>query len=774
MFIWILGLLLGCCSLFLLPIIPSATILTFSFIIAAGALWCVKALTNVLIKNIVVIISGIAFGFAWASLHADARLQQQIPSPQNLSEHIIEAEVDSLPVLYPEYCQFRSKVVQAKSSTLMNKTVLLKDYSKKCQYQLGDVWSLTVKLKPIHGPVNLSGFDYEFYMFHAGIDGKGYIKNAERASTPGKYTISWARQHLYHQLDSLSQAGIFQALVLGDKANISHQQREQLRQFGLSHLVAISGLHISIIAGVSFWLLFKLVGFGVRLFPKIEFQPLTTALIGSCIMALLYSALADFSLPTVRALIMWCSVAFCVLFRRAGAFMSGLKVALLVILLIEPLSVLSASFWMSFIAVAVISLLLFGRVGADSSKFAKVKTLIKLQVTITLVLLLPSLLLFQQASLLGMVVNLVMIPLFSIIILPLVLFSIVLMLLFGNYWLLHTLDGLVEGFFQLLSTVTPHTELFYFDWAVEPWVLVILFVIALMACCPLGKVKRPLMVLSALVLLPAALANINNSKLPKMVIFDVGHGLSVLLTDGEHHILYDTGYASEHSSAFESYIYPSLQRMGIRRLDALILSHKDNDHAGGTKSIIETMPVERLVAGGWLAVRYSKQPSIACHKGTQFVVGSFKLQVLHPQAAYEGDNNDSCVIRVTANTSEPAFSVLLTGDIEREVEYRLAEELQHQIASDILMVPHHGSRSSSIYPFVKMVNPSLVLYPSERYSRYNLPSSDVVKRYDVFGAKQLGTGCLGQITIMLQSLDYRFQRQQQKLWRVAPCSLVEN
>lgn len=774
MFKWILGLLLGCCSLFLLPAIPSATILTLNFTVAAGSLWCVKALTNVLIKNIAVIISGIAFGFAWASLHADGRLQQQIPSPQNLSEHIIEAEVDSLPVVYPEYCQFRSKVVQATTSTLLNKTILLKDYSKDCQYQLGDVWSLTVKLKPIHGPINVAGFDYEYYMFQAGINGKGYIKNAERVSNSGKYTISRARQQLYRKLNRLAQAGIFQALVLGDKANISHQQREQLRQFGLSHLVAISGLHISIIAGVSFWLLFKLAGLGVKLFSQLDWRPLTIALIGSCIAALLYSALADFSLPTVRALIMWCSVAFCMLLRRAGAFLSGLKLALLIILIIEPLSVLAAGFWMSFIAVAVISLLLFGRVRADSSKLAKVKTLIKLQVTITLVLLLPSLLLFQQASLLGMVVNLVMIPLFSMFILPLVLLSILLMLFFGNYWLLHVLDGLIDSLFQLLSMLTPYTKMFYFDLAVEPWILVVLFIIALVVCCPLGKIKRPLAALSVIVLLPPVLADIKHDTNPKLVIFDVGHGLSVLLTDGRHHILYDTGYASEHSSAFESYIYPSLQRMGVRQLDALILSHKDNDHSGGVNRIIETMPVKKLIAGEWLNSKYSTQPSMACRKGSELVAGSFKLQMLHPQVATVGNNNDSCVIRVTANASEEDFSLLLTGDIEREVEYKLAEELQRQLASDILVVPHHGSKSSSIYPFIKMVNPALVLYPSERYSRYNLPNEEVVKRYDVFEAKQLDTGCLGQITITLKQLQYNFQRQQRKLWRVTPCSLVEN
>jgi len=822
MFKWIFGLLTGCCSIFLLPAVPPLVSL-LSLIITAFLLLYVSnksTNTNPILSAFSLFSSGILFGICWVSLHASWRIAQQIPLPENLAAHIIEGQVDSIPVIYPDYCQFQVKVTASKSLALMNKRLLLKDYQKghtgsdinPCGYQLGQNWSLTVKLKPIHGPINQAGFDYEFYMFERGIDGKGYIKQGKRLTEAPAVSINGLRQYLYDELIAFDNAGIFQALVIGKKTTMTKESRDVLQSLGLSHLVAISGLHISIIAGVIFWITRKSLGWVVVLSKNRLINPFKAALIISCLAALIYSALADFSLPTVRALIMWCSVAGFMLLHRNTALWSGLIYALLLILTINPLSVLSAGFWMSFIAVAVISMVLFGRISIDQSWFGRLQKLIKLQVFITLVLALVSLLVFGKASLLGVIANIIVIPMFSLLILPLVLIGVLLLVITKQSWLLTIIDDGIGRFFQLAIEWRGVLESIQLDLFVSPWLLIAGFILSILLMMPLGKLKRPwILLLSILLFMAVGLESVlhqgagkdsieqGTKNGSKVIIFDVGHGLAVLLTDGKHHVLYDTGYASSGSSAFESYISPALKELRIKKLDALILSHKDNDHAGGAEHILNSMPVGELLMGKWgigkskigkWRSRWSQEFNSMsdCRQGLFRRYGNFTLEAISPNHSESGDNDNSCVIKATFNNRHgdednykfsgerrDEFSILLTGDIEKETEYRLAQNvsLRKQLKSDVLLVPHHGSNSSSTYPFIKMIDPNTVIYSTERYSRYNLPHSKVIKRYGNFDTKQLHTGCLGQITLAVSSGTYNVQRATRRIWRKPVCNVNE-
>ncbi|AOE49878.1 DNA internalization-related competence protein ComEC/Rec2 [Kangiella sediminilitoris] len=775
MFKWIFGLLLGCCSIFVLPTFPSTIILVICFLLALSLLLFGNLSQKVVVKELAVFISGLALGFCWVSLSAVIQKDNQVKPPHNQSAHIIEAEIDTLPVIYPEYCRFKVRVLEAAKKSISGKAFLLKDYAQTCPYQLGEKWELKVKLKPIYGPVNEAGFDYEFYMFQSGIDGKGYIKSRQLIDHAAPFSISTVRQELYNQLNQFEQAGVLQALILGEKGKMSSSQRELLREFGLSHLVAISGLHISIIAGVSFWLLFKLTGLLNLLCSRPLLSPLTFALVGSCVVALLYSALADFSIPTLRALIMWCSVVISRLLMREAAFLLGLKMALLIIIVGDPLSVLSAGFWMSFLAVTVISLLLFGRIGHDSSAVGKLKTLVHLQIAITLILMIPSLLLFQEASGLGLLANLIMIPVFSLVILPLILLAVLVMVLFNGQWLMFYLSQSIDYFFSSLADLSPYLQWSQISISIQPWLLITLLILALASCFPMGKLRAPLVSMMAVLLLPSVFASNFDSSKAELIVYDVGHGLAVLLTDGERHILYDTGYGNENFSAFESYVYPSLQKRGVEQLDVLILSHRDNDHSGGAGEILTTLPVDKVYAGSWFQEKGSIPGYEPCRSGIKTKVGRFNLEFIHPQGSTPGRNNDSCVLKVSSTTvNNDRVSILLTGDIEKSTEYRLAELFGQELNADILIAPHHGSKSSSSYPLIKMVNPKMVIFPTERYSRYRLPNATVLKRYQLFEPELLDTGCLGQLLINLNTLDYRFLRQESKLWREAPCSLTEN
>lgn len=791
MFKWIIGLTLGCCSVFVLPTTASSSVLIIALLSAFALLHFSQSCKQSLFRACCVLSSGLIFGLGWSLLSAISRLDAQIQPPSNHRAHIIEAEVDSLPVIYSDYCQLTVKVLESKQRSLQHKELLLKDYSSNCAYELGQTWQLTIKLKPIYGPVNHAGFDYEYYLFQLAIDGKGYIKQSALITNSSDISIARFRQIIYDGLNQFDNAGILQALIIGEKGNLPKRQQKQLQQLGLSHLIAISGLHITIIAGVSFWLMFKFLGFLAVICNTTRLRPYSCALIISCIAATCYSALADFSLPTVRALIMWCAVVSMVLTQRSGAFLSGLKLALLLILIMNPLSVLSASFWMSFIAVTVISLLLFGRSASrrkeprrkesgheKSSHFwSKLYQLFSIQFYLTAILAIPSIALFQQANFLGLIANIIMIPLFSIIILPLILIGVILYFLLNIKVGLVLIDQAISWFFELLSSHQTLLDLSSLELYANPWLLSGVAILALVMCLPLGRLKYPWL---AMMLAYIGVFNIptHTPTIPTMTVFDVGHGLSVLLSDGKHHILYDTGYASAGSSAFKSYILPSLRKLNIKTLDIFIVSHKDNDHSGGLNSAISSIPVKHLVAGQWLNSEQLPDTTNPltisfCEEGYEQTIGSFHLKAIYPASSIIGDNNNSCVIKVTSSLAHHSFSILLPGDIEEDGEYLLASEKRTGLASDILLVPHHGSNSSSIYPFIKMVNPSIAIYSTERYSRYHLPHKKVIKRYRDFNINQLHTGCSGQISINLTDFSAKAARSEAHIWRQAGCRVLD-
>ncbi|PXF62802.1 DNA internalization-related competence protein ComEC/Rec2 [Kangiella spongicola] len=773
MFKWILGLLVGCSALAILPTIPPKLVWLGLLASSIASLLLSRRTEKPLLQAFLLLFSGFLFGLGWSLTHASWRLSAQIPAPENNSVHIIEAVIDSLPVIYPEYCQFRIKVEQTDSEALLNKQLLLKDYSSQCEYQLGDKWLIQVKLKPIYGPVNQAGFDYERYIFQQGLDGKGYIKSSSLLEPANTYSISSLRQTLFEKLKPYTNSGLLQALVIGEKSGIPLADKELLRQLGLSHLVAISGLHISIMAGLGFWLLYQCLGFSVLITRKKFLEPYRIALLASCLVAALYSALADFSIPTVRALIMWCCVALLAMSQRQGALLSGLKLALFIILLIDPLSVLSPGFWMSFTAVVVISFMLVGRVKQQVQGLKRWRDalyqLIKLQIGITLLLVLPSLLIFGEANFSGLLVNIVVIPVFSVLLLPAIILAVVLSLM-GSDWLLHIIDNFMSKCLAWArDSLEPMSHFLKLDGYFEPWLLISLFVVGLLLLLPLGRLRAPLLPLACLFVLQGFVPNY--SQQPRAIVFDVSHGLAVLLTDGKHHILYDTGYAANEGSAFESYIYPSLKKLGIHHLDALILSHKDNDHSGGAKDVVTKLPVKELVVGHWSQSSWFSGKAAVCETGYSQTIGTFHIKAIYPNSSSDGTNNDSCVISVKSADLKHSFSLLLTGDIEKEAEYELAERLGKQLESNILIAPHHGSNSSSTYPFLKMVNPQETIYSTERYSRYRLPHHKVIRRYSDFGIKQLHTGCLGQITINLADNHHSYERHNQRIWRKQACSV---
>ncbi|WP_417446356.1 DNA internalization-related competence protein ComEC/Rec2 [Kangiella sp.] len=780
MLTWTLAFLAGCCSILFIPSLSfNATVLSTLLLILAviGLLVTAKAiLTNLPtgVKTLLLAVGGCCLGIVWTCSNAYWLLQRQIPEPFNNQAHIIDAEVIELPAIYPEYCQFTARIQKANEFNLLGRVIRLKFYQSECPFRLGQVWQMQVKLKPIHSPVNMAGFDLERFYFENGFDARGYVRTdwLELKSDSGN-PIHQFRQYTHQQLSQLNHAGTFQALLIGEKSSITHQQREVLQKLGLSHLIAISGLHISIIAGVSFWLISFLWGRAAGLSIGRKWSPFQVGLISSCLVAFLYSAMADFSIPTVRALIMWSAVVLALLLQRRSAFYDGLVWSLLLVLLIFPLSVLSASFWMTFIAVVVISLMLMGRTQQAKGWEHKLTLLIKLQLAITLTLAIPSLVYFQKASFLGMAVNIIMIPLFSIILLPTIFLSFVLSLL-GVNWPLKQFDNLVGYFFQyseqVIQTIAlDNVSLIFINAQIPIFIGIAIFFVLLLCWIPLSKIKTPLitfaLLISSIMLVGQKLDKQLSENKWSIEIFDVGHGLAVLLHKNDHAILYDTGYASPGSSAVSSYIIPSLKTLGIKKIDTLILSHKDNDHAGGVNELLDNFPVNQIIADSW----YDK-PSQPCEVGQFIQLEGAKLEFFYGEqnAVSDKPNNQSCVVKITIND----FSLLIPGDIEQDAEFLLASsEDFEKLKADILIAPHHGSKTSSTYPFIKRVDPDIVIYTSELYSRYPIPHPSVYKRYQEFNIKAEHSGCAGQITINPYDRTSKRWREEHKVWRKEVCEV---
>ncbi|ACV26794.1 DNA internalization-related competence protein ComEC/Rec2 [Kangiella koreensis] len=780
MLTWTLAFLAGCCSILFIPSLSfNATVLStllLTLTVIGMSVTAKAILTNLPtgVKTFLLSIGGFCLGIVWICSNAYWQLERQIPEPLNNQAHIIDAEVIELPAIYPEYCQFEAHIKQAEHDSLLGKMIRLKFYQSECPFRLGQVWQMQVKLKPIHGPVNMAGFDLERFYFENGLDGRGYIRTESlELKSETLNPIHQFRQNSLDHLSELDNAGIFQALLIGEKSSIGSEQRELLQKLGLSHLIAISGLHISIIAGVSYWLINFLWGRVAGLAIGRKWSPLQVGLIGSCLVAFLYSAMADFSIPTIRALIMWCAVASAFLLQRRAAIYDGLMISLLLVLLIFPLSVLSASFWMTFIAVLIISLILMGRTQQKTGWKQKLKLLIKLQLGITLTLAIPSLLYFQQASFLGMFVNIIVIPVFSLIILPAIFLSFLLSL-FGVAWPLSQIDALVSDFFQyaeqlIHSKALESLSVLFIDAQIPIFLGILIFLVLLLCCLPLSKIRMPLISFAALMVSLMLIGTKLDRELSdnkwSIEIFDVGHGLSVLLHNNNHTILYDTGYASPGSSAVSSYIIPSLRTLGISHIDTLILSHQDNDHAGGVYELLQNFKVDQIIADSWF-----DKSSEPCEVGQVIELEGAKLEFFYGEqnAVSDKPNNQSCVVKITIND----FSILIPGDIEKDAEYLLASsEGFGKLKSDILIAPHHGSKTSSTYPFIKRVDPGIVIYTSELHSRYPIPHPSVYKRYQEFNIKGQHSGCAGQITINPYDRTLKRWREEQKVWRKEPCEV---
>lgn len=752
----------GVIALYQLPALPGVSVLL---------LCCLLPLPLLLIPSARrLVLPGLLFffGFSFAAIDAANRLEPRLAAGLEGVPVRAVGVIDSLPKREGRILRFELQVLHAETLdgdpiTLPQRLRLswYNDYPE--QMRTGQQWQLRVKLKRPWAMRNAGGFDYEQWLFQQGIGATGYVRaqgeNRLLQEKVAGHALDRMRQHLQQAIAAAlgehPLRGVITALAVGERSAINDYQWEVLLATGTNHLVAISGLHVGLVAG----LVYMLFGRLWRLCPGccLRLPAPRAASLLALLAALAYAALAGFAIPTQRALAMLAVVLGAVWLQRPLQRGRVLLLALWAVLLLDPSSVLAPGFWLSFAAVACILYAMGGRLQANGLwwRWGRVQFVVALG-------LMPLLLIFfQQGSLSSPLANLLAVPWVSLLVVPLTLLGVALWwwpaaseLLWGLaaaslQWLWPLLQWLAEALAPL-PAAPPW-------WCLLPALAGILWLLA-----PRGWPLRAAGVVLLLPLLlwrPAAPAYGE----ARFTLLDVGQGLSAVVQTRHHLLVFDTGprYPSGFNTA-DAVVVPFLRSQGIAHIDLLLVSHSGNDHAGGVAALASQLPIRQVMSSGEVVAEGVR--TTVCRRGDSWEWDGVRFRILHPSAgAHRGDQNDhSCVLRVDAADD----SLLITGDIEAPAERALLAS-DEPLAANILIAPHHGSKTSSTATFVEAVAPRYVLFPVGYRNRYGFPHASVVKRYQDAGATLLRTDASGALSTVLGSGELRFSRyreQQRRLW----------
>ncbi|MDO9279233.1 MAG: DNA internalization-related competence protein ComEC/Rec2 [Polaromonas sp.] len=661
----------------------------------------------------------------------------------------------------------------------------------------GERWQMTVRLKAPHGSSNPHAFDYELWLWEQGLQATGSVRAGVRDTPPEKlsdqashnprYAVERARQSvreaIFERIDSSQRAGVLAALVLGDQNAIERADWDVFRATGISHLVSISGLHITLFAWLASRVLGWLWGRSALLTPRLcLWLPASSAAAwGGLLMATTYAVFSGLGLPAQRTILM---LAVVVLLRQSGrqwAWPHIWLLAMAVVVAFDPWALLQAGFWLSFVAVGVLFASDPGTplppqataVSAAALRSARWRWLPYLQAwllhvaggfwrmlrqqwVITLALTPLTLLLFNQVSVVGLLANILAIPAVTLLITPLALLGVA----WSPLWdLAAWLIGVLMSVLEVLAAWPMAT---LSQAAVPVW------------CAAAGVVGGLLLVmrlpwhwrvLGVPLLLPVLLWQ---PLLPEIGQFevlaaDIGQGNSVLVRTANHALLYDAGPRfSRDSDAGDRVLVPLLRALG-ERLDLVLLSHRDADHVGGAASVLAMQPQAGL-SSSMDADHELQQLRLGtrCATGQRWQWDGVDFEMLHPDpVAYDAparSNTMSCVLRIS---SASRVSALLVGDIEVRQEQSLLRA--GSIQSDLLLMPHHGSKTSSSASFLDAVQPQLALAQAGYRNRFNHPAPEVLGRYRERNITVLQSAHCGAATWRsVQPADWTCEREKER------------
>jgi competence protein ComEC len=721
------------------PTSPTVGALALALILGIGLLWHpLSRLPGVVL-----------LGFCWAGVHDAVYTPPPWPSAWEGADLSVRGRVAAIPeVRVDGSLRFALAVEQVShqdQALSWNGRIRLTWYEGAPALTPGQPWQLRVRLKAPRGFANPGGFDYGAYLRREGFSAAGYVRDAPDNRPLGPvsgYGLARLRHRLAQRLQDLlrhsDMAGLVVALAVGDRSAMSDAHWQVLRATGTNHLMAISGLHIGLIAGLVF-------GLGLHLSRWLgqgRGPPAPLIAAGLAIAAaLFYAALAGFSLPTQRALLMSAVALGAIVLRRPVRPWAAWGLALLAVLAWHPAAVQDASFWLSFVAVAWILWFARGRTGRQSPW----RTWWSVQWVLFLGLTPVALIWFGQASLVSVLGNWVAVPIVGFLVVPVILLGVALLpvsggagagLIAAGAWVLERLWSYLNGLAELPFALWQPGD-------ADLFVSGLALIGALFLTRPLATSQRWI---AGLLLLPALLG-----RTPEPVeaggmefyLLDVGQGLAAVIRTRDHVLVYDTGprFRSGRDTG-ELVLLPFLRRQGVRAVDRLILSHGDTDHVGGARSLLRALPVYSL----WLGEADSapREQYRRCVQGAHWTWDGVAFQVLHPPRERRGEgNNQSCVLLVEAG--EHRF--LVAGDLEAKGERELLSHWGQRLRAQVLVAPHHGSATSSTPAFVSGVGARHVLFAVGYRNRWGFPKPAVVARYRKVGAAIWATDRDGAIRL---------------------------
>jgi competence protein ComEC len=691
-----------------------------------------------------------AFGFIWTSLSASAVLGHRLDAALAGRDIEVAGWVDG----FPEHSVARTVFsfrVDAADDARVPERLRLSWYSPQIEIAPGDAFELTVRLREPHGSVNPGGFDYERWLFLERFGATGYVRSGKTVEARGLGLARSAleiRAHLseriFETVTDARAAAVIAALAIGDRSAFRDEDWRLFRRTGTSHLVAISGLHIGFVAALTFAVTLFLAHRWPGGSPRFDLELATCT---AAVVAAGYAGLAGFSLPTQRALAMLVAALSAFASRRTTSQVNGLSLALMLVLILEPLSTLTASFWMSFAAVAV---LLVGldrgavrrRVGSGVSAGARaVAAAVRLQCVLTFGLLPLVAGFFGEFSFVSALVNLVAIPLFGFVLVPVVLIAILLLAVAPQVDSLICWIGDALGIALRSLEWVASNELAAAAVPAPSRTAILVACLGVLLALPWHRLPgRRLAWIALLPLVLPARDDPGRGEL-RMTVLDVGHGLAVIVETASHRLLFDAGAVTRSGfDSGEEIVVPALRSDPHRGLDLILVSHSDNDHSGGVASVLASFSDADVIVGPDV----DRFEASNCFRGERWDWDGVAFSFLHPDTAFPRRGNDSsCVLLIES----PYGSVLIPGDIERAGERRLLAA--DNLHADVVIVPHHGSATSSSLAFTRAVSPSLALVSAGFRNRWGFPRGEVRQRWNDVGANMLVTGESGAIRVIL-------------------------
>ncbi|MHC8306851.1 DNA internalization-related competence protein ComEC/Rec2 [Pseudomonas sp. PB3P13] len=689
-----------------------------------------------------------AFGFSWACANAHWALQDRLPVSLDGETRWVEGRVIGLPQISEGVVRFELADARSRHSQVPQRMRIA--WYDGPPVNSGERWRLAVKLKRPAGLLNPHSFDYDAWLLAQRIGATGTVKDGQRLSEARWAWRDGIRQRL-QAVDAQGRNGALAALVLGDGGGLAREDWQILQDTGTVHLLVISGQHVGMLAGVVYLLIAGLARYG--LWPnRLPWLPWACGLAFAA--ALGYGVLAGFDVPVRRACVMIGLVLLWRLrFRDLGAWWP-LLLALNGVLLMDPLASLQPGFWLSFGAVAILIFTFGGRLGP----WRWWQTWTRAQWLIAIGLCPVLLILGLPISVSGPLANLLAVPWVSLVILPPALLGTLLLPVpYVGEGLLWLAGGLIDWLFKGLEPVAGQVPAWVPE-AIALWVWAVATFGAVLLLMPRGVPMRPLgwPLLLLLVFPPRPLLDEGIADIWQL---DVGQGLAILVRTRHHTLLYDTGPRFGDFDLGERVVLPTLRKLGVNKLDLMLISHADADHAGGVRAVAKGLPVTQVISGDPLALP-AELGALACESGRHWSWDEVRFELWQWTSASDS-NQKSCVLQIEANGER----MLLTGDIDTAAERALLDSAL-AVPTEWLQAPHHGSRSSSSPTLLAALQPRAVLISRGNGNSFGHPHPTVIARYQKRGMAIHDSAAQGAIRLLLGRFEPPWtMRHEQRFWR---------